>query len=266
MNHLLRSLAPITESGWELLDTEARDRLTAALAARKLVDFNGPRGWEHSATNLGRSAEVATAPCESVTAIQRRVLPLVELRADFAVSRAELRDHSRGALDVDLEALDKAARQMRSPRTWPCSTAGRTPRSPASWKSRPTRRCRSARTPRPIRGQSRTASSCCSAAASAGPTAWPWGRTSHARGPDGRARRYPLLDHLHKILEGPIVWAPGVKGAVVLSLRGGDFLFESGQDLAIGYDRHDADEVHLYLEESFSFVVTTGEAAAPLGP
>ena len=52
----------------------------------------------------------------------------------------------------------------------------------------------------------------------------------------------------------------------MLSLRGGDFLFESGQDLAIGYDRHDADEVHLYLEESFSFVVTTGEAAAPLGP
>ena len=77
---------------------------------------------------------------------------------------------------------------------------------------------------------------------------------------------YPLLDHLRKILEGPIVWSPGVKGAVVLSLRGGDFLFESGQDLSIGYDRHDADEVHLYLEESFSFVVATGEAAAPLGP
>ena len=40
---------------------------------------------------------------------------------------------------------------------------------------------------------------------------------------------YPLLDHLHKILDGPIVWAPGVGGAVVLSLRGGDFLFESGR-------------------------------------
>jgi uncharacterized linocin/CFP29 family protein len=75
---------------------------------------------------------------------------------------------------------------------------------------------------------------------------------------------YPLLDHLRKILEGPIVWAPGVAGAVVLSLRGGDFLYESGQDLSIGYDRHDAELVHLYLEESFSFVVTTPEAAVPL--
>ncbi len=75
---------------------------------------------------------------------------------------------------------------------------------------------------------------------------------------------YPLFDHLAKILAGPIVWAPGVKGAVVLSLRGGDFLFESGQDLAIGYSHHDADAVHLYLEESFSFRVATPEAAAPL--
>ena len=75
---------------------------------------------------------------------------------------------------------------------------------------------------------------------------------------------YPLLDHLGKILEGPIVWAPGVKGAVVVSLRGGDFLFESGQDLSIGYDSHDADGVRLYLEESFSFRVATPEAAVAL--
>ena len=52
---------------------------------------------------------------------------------------------------------------------------------------------------------------------------------------------YPLLEHLRKILEGPIVWAPGVHGAVVVSLRGGDFLFESGQDLSIGYLDHDRD-------------------------
>src|SRR5581483_11433647 len=75
---------------------------------------------------------------------------------------------------------------------------------------------------------------------------------------------YPLLDHLRKILEGPIVWAPGVKGAVVVSLRGGDFQFESGQDLSIGYDSHDAEFVRLYLQESFSFHVVTPEAAVAL--
>ena len=40
------------------------------------------------------------------------MLPLVELRADFAVSRSELRDDDRGAVDVDLEPLDEAAQQI----------------------------------------------------------------------------------------------------------------------------------------------------------
>ena len=75
---------------------------------------------------------------------------------------------------------------------------------------------------------------------------------------------YPLFDHLRKILDGPLVWAPGIDGGVVLSLRGGDFLFECGQDIAIGYDSHDAENVELYFVESFSFRVATPEAAVAL--
>jgi uncharacterized linocin/CFP29 family protein len=44
MNHLLRSHAPISDAGWNVLDEEAHERLTPALAARKLVDFRGPHG------------------------------------------------------------------------------------------------------------------------------------------------------------------------------------------------------------------------------
>jgi uncharacterized linocin/CFP29 family protein len=70
-----------------------------------------------------------------------------------------------------------------------------------------------------------------------------------------------LFDHLHRILGGPLVWAPGVDGAVVLSLRGGDFILDSGQDISIGYVDHNADAVRLYLEESFSFRVIEPDAA-----
>jgi len=49
-------------------------------------------------------------------------------------------------------------------------------------------------------------------------------------------------------------------------MRGGDFLFEAGQDLALGYDSHDGEVVHLYLEESFSFRIATPEAAVVLDP
>jgi uncharacterized linocin/CFP29 family protein len=75
---------------------------------------------------------------------------------------------------------------------------------------------------------------------------------------------YPLREHLQKILEGPIVWTPGVAGAVVLSMRGGDFLLECGQDISIGYESHDGELVRLYLEESFTFQVATPEAAVAL--
>jgi uncharacterized linocin/CFP29 family protein len=75
---------------------------------------------------------------------------------------------------------------------------------------------------------------------------------------------YPVFEHLRHILQGPIVWAPGINGAVVVSMRGGDFVLECGQDLAIGYDHHDREAVHLYFEESFSFRVTTPDAGVTL--
>jgi uncharacterized linocin/CFP29 family protein len=265
MNHLLRDLAPVSDAGWQLLDDEARERLRPSLAARRLVDFSGPHGWRHAATNLGRIEEVDSPGGGGVTAAQRRVLPLVELRAEFTVSRAELADNDRGAVDADLEALDEAAQRIAIAENvavfhgWAkAGIAGIAEASPV--KSRPLG-AGAEDYPRSVAG-----------AVEALREVGVEGPYGLALGPDEYTRvietaehgGYPLFDHLAKILEGPIVWAPGVKGAVVLSLRGGDFLFESGQDLAIGYSHHDAEAVHLYLEESFSFVVATPEAAAPL--
>ena len=89
MSHLLRELAPLSDATWNLLDEEARERLTPALAGRKLVDFSAAHGWEHSATNLGRTTAMQSGPSDGVTGRQRRVLPLTELRADFDLSRDE---------------------------------------------------------------------------------------------------------------------------------------------------------------------------------
>ncbi|MGH4013847.1 MAG: family 1 encapsulin nanocompartment shell protein [Pseudonocardiaceae bacterium] len=75
---------------------------------------------------------------------------------------------------------------------------------------------------------------------------------------------YPLQEHLSRILGGDVVWAPGLDGALVLSKRGGDFVLDVGQDFSIGYTRHDAELVTLYLEESFSFRVTEPDAAVVL--
>ena len=102
-SHLLRSHAPISDAGWRLIDQEARQRLTPALAARQLVDFAGPLGWDHAATSLGRAAALAAG--EGVHAAAARVLPLVELSAGFSLPR-RCSTTSTAAADPDLDALD----------------------------------------------------------------------------------------------------------------------------------------------------------------
>ena len=58
------------------------------------------------------SIATISGPSEGVSAAQRRVLPLVEVRAEFSLSRVELDDADRGATDIDLPELDEAVRQI----------------------------------------------------------------------------------------------------------------------------------------------------------
>jgi uncharacterized linocin/CFP29 family protein len=264
-NHLLRTHAPVSDAGWALIDQEARERLGVALAARRLVDFSGPQGWEHSATSLGRVEPIAEAPCDGVNALRRRVLPLAEVRAPFAVTRDELRAGDRGAADVDFDALDRAARNLAVAENkavfhgW--SQAGIEGITEASPHPEVSRGSEFNDYPRPVA----KAVELLLHSGVGGPYGLALG-TEDYTGVIETAEQggYPLFDHLRKILNGPIIWSPGVRGAVVLSQRGGDFLFESGQDIAVGYDDHDADAVQLYLEESFSFRIATPEAAVAL--
>jgi uncharacterized linocin/CFP29 family protein len=265
MNHLLRDLAPISDRGWELLEEEARKQLVSSLAARKLVDFSGPHGWQHSATNLGRTESVVNAVVEGVAPVRRRVLALVEPRVPFTVARAELDDIARGAEDPDLAGLEEAARRIALAENLAVFNG---------WEAAGITGITAASPHKPI-GLTDDLTACPRHIARAVEVLL----SSGVSGPYGLALGpevykgvvettehggYPLFEHLRKILNGPLVWAPGVDGAIVLSLRGGDFLLECGQDISIGYDSHDRDNVELYLVESFSFRVATPEAAVAL--
>ncbi|MGH3914653.1 MAG: family 1 encapsulin nanocompartment shell protein [Pseudonocardiaceae bacterium] len=269
-DHLLRKHAPIPTVGWQQIDDEAKSRLKPRLAARQLVDWSGPHGWTHSATNLGRTVQLDTAPpglkSDTILARQRRVLALSEFRVSFTLECAGLQDAERGATDVDYADLDRAAYDAAYIENravfhgWPeagiIGIAESSSHSPLSLG-------RDAETyPHTIA----QATDLLRQAGIEGPYAL-------AIGPEGYARivataehgGYPLQQHLSKILGGDIVWAPGLDGALVMSKRGGDFILDVGQDLSIGYSRHDAELVTLYFEESFSFRVTEPDAAVVLG-
>jgi uncharacterized linocin/CFP29 family protein len=265
VSHLLREHAPITDAGWAVIDDEARGRLKPALAARKLVDFAGPHGWEHSSTNLGRTRALADAPADGVEGAQRRVLALVELRAPFSLAREELRDADRGARDVELAGLDQAAHRMAVAENravfhgWEAAGISGIAESSAHEAITLGEDCE--RYPRHVA----RAVELLLCAGIGGPYGLALGPEAYTRVQQTTEHGgYPLLEHLRKIVGGPLVWAPGVRGAVVASQRGGDFVLEVGEDLSIGYERHDSDAVELYLLESFTFRVLTPEAAVAL--
>ena len=261
MNHLLRERAPITSDAWTLLDAEAKDVLRTSLGARKLLDVGDPLGWSHSSVSLGRVTPLPAAPAEGVEAAQRRVLPLVELRCGFEVSLRELQDASRGADDLDLDELDRAATQIASAENailfhgWQAAgidgVTGAASHAPIPLPNafdqfpnavaRAVERLRSA-------GVDGAYGLALAPAEHTGVVE----TTEHGG--------YPLFDHLRRILEGPIVRAPGVEGAVVVSLRGGDYVLQLGEDLSLGYVSDDASTVRLYLEETLAFHVANPEA------
>ena len=77
---------------------------------------------------------------------------------------------------------------------------------------------------------------------------------------------YPVLQHIKRLVDTEIVWAAAVAGAFVLSTRGGDFALHIGQDVSIGYLNHTDAVVQLYLQETFTFLMLTAEAAVALAP
>ena len=264
MNHLYRELAPISEGAWEQIEDEAKGRLVTYLGARKLVDLSGPHGWDHSATDLGRVDEVES-PAEGVRAAQRRVLPLVELRAEFSVSREELDDADRGAGDIELPELDEAVRQLARAENVSVFHG-----YPAAGILGITERI--SHPPIVIEEDMEQYPKVVARATDVLRQAGIGGPYGLAIGPEiytgivetTEHGGHLLLDHLRQILGGPLVWAPGVQGGIVLSLCGGDFVLDSGQDLSVGYLSHDAQTVRLYVEESFSFRVREPDAAVTL--
>ena len=122
LSHLLREHAPITAAGWARIDQEARERLNPGSPRGSWSTSRDRCGWQYSATNLGTDEPLKKAPFEGTSAVRRRVLPLVELRADFALTRASCRRRPRRR-GRRLRLLDAAAH-----RPWHGGERGRVPR------------------------------------------------------------------------------------------------------------------------------------------
>lgn len=264
MNNLHRELAPISDAAWSQIEDEATRTLKRHLAARRVVDVHGPSGFDASAVGTGHVARLDPV-LDAVSAQVRGVQPFVELRAPFELDREAIDDVERGAQDADWQPAKDAARQIafaedravfdgypaagiQGIRQGTTNPIGALPSDPREY-------------PQAIA----TAISQLRLVGVNGPYQAVLSADAYTAVSETSDHGYPVLEHIRRLVNDDIVWAPAIDGAFVLSTRGGDFALHIGQDMSIGYASHTDAVVRLYLQETLTFQLLTTEAAVAFG-
>lgn len=265
MDNLHRELAPISDSAWEQIEEEATRTLKRHLAARRVVDVQGPAGFALSAVGTGHVTH-APSPGDAVTACLRTVRPLVEFRATFDLDRQAIDDVERGSLDSDWQPVKDAARQLafaEDRAIFEGYAAGGITGLRDGTSNPPIALPENAEEYPEAFAQ---AMSQLRLVGVNGPYRAVLSADAYTAVSETTHHGYPVLDHLRRIVGEEIIWAPAIAGAFVLSTRGGDFALHLGQDVSIGYTSHTADSVRLYLQETMTFLLLAGEATVALSP
>jgi uncharacterized linocin/CFP29 family protein len=265
MNNLHRELAPISDAAWAQIEEEATRTLKRYLAGRHVVDLHGPSGVALSAVGTGHLHNIG-APADGIIARQRDVKPLVELRVPFELDRQTIDDVERGANDSDWQPVKDAAKKIAF------AEDGAIFEGYAGGGIEGIRQ----RTSNPVETLPSDVRNYPDAIAHAvnqlrlvgvdGPYSALLSADAYTALAEARDYGDPVLEHVRRLVDGEIIWAPAIPGAFVLTTRGGDFDLHIGQDISIGYSGHTDTAVRLYLQETFTFLLLTTEAAVALAP
>jgi uncharacterized linocin/CFP29 family protein len=263
MNNLHRELAPISDAAWAQIEEEISRTLKRYLAARRVVDVHGPEGTGLSAVGTGHLRTIA-APKDGVDARQREVKALVELRVPFELDRQMIDDVDRGANDSDWQPAKEAARQIAFAEDGAvfdgyaaADIGGIRPGTGNPPMTLPT----------DVREYPQAIAQALSRLRLVGvngPYSVLLGADAYTALAETSDHGYPVLEHVKRLVDDQIIWAPAIAGAFVLTTRGGDFDLHIGQDFSIGYSSHTDAVVRLYLQETFTFLLLTAEAAVAM--
>jgi uncharacterized linocin/CFP29 family protein len=265
VNNLHRELAPISDAAWAQIEEEVTRTFKRHLAGRRAVDVRGPAGSGLSGVGTGHLREIAT-PGDGVRASQREAKPLIELRVPFDLDRQAIDDVERGANDSDWEPAKIAARRLAYAEDGAIFVGYRAGAIVGirEGTSNPTKTL-----PDDVREYPVAIAQALSQLRLVGvngPYTVLLGADAYTALAETSDHGYPVLEHVKRLVEDRIIWAPAIPGAVVLTTRGGDFELHIGQDASIGYLGHNDKTVTLYLQETFTFLLLTTEAAVALAP
>jgi uncharacterized linocin/CFP29 family protein len=265
MNNLHRELAPISDAAWAEIEEETTRTLKRYLAGRRVVDVPAPGGVAWSGVGTGHLKAIS-APTKGILARQREVKSLVELRVPFELARPMIDDVERGSEDSDWQPAKDAAKKLAFAEDRAIFNGYREANIQGIRES----------TSNPVETLPADVRAYPDAVAHAlsqlrlvgvnGPYSVLLGAAEYTALAETRDHGYPVLEHVNRIVDGSLIWAPAIEGAFVLTTRGGDFELNLGQDVSIGYLSHTDSAVQLYLQETFVFRVLTTEAAVALSP
>jgi uncharacterized linocin/CFP29 family protein len=265
MNNLHRELAPISDAAWAEIEEEATRTLKRYLAARRVVDVLGPGGVALPAIGTGHLRTIKT-PNDGIIARQREVNALIELRVPFDLNRQQIDDVERGAEDSDWQPAKDAARLLAfaEDRAIFDGYAAGGIGGIREGTSNPVMTL-----PADVRGYPDVIAQALTQLRQVGVNG-PYSVVLSAEAYTGLSETsdhgYPVMEHIKRLIDGEIIWAPAIAGAFVLTTRGGDFGFHIGQDISIGYWSHNDTTVRLYLQETFTFLLLTTEASVAINP
>jgi uncharacterized linocin/CFP29 family protein len=269
MNNLHRELAPISEAAWAQIEEETARTFKRYLAGRRVVDVSGPAGAALSAVGTGHLRPIGghlPGQGDGILARQREVKALVELRVAFDLERQAIDDVERGANDSDWQPAKDAARQIAFAED-SAIFEGYTAAGIVGIRQG------TSNPKMPLPADVREYPDAIAQALSQlrlvgvnGPYAVLLGAEAYTALAETSDHGYPVLEHVKRLVDDKIIWAPAIDGAFVLTTRGGDFELHLGQDVSIGYLSHTDDAVRLYLQETFTFLLLTSEAAVALTP
>ena len=265
MNNLHRELAPISDAAWAQIEEETTRTLKRHLAGRRVVDVQGPAGIDLSAVGTGHLSKIK-ALTEGILARQREVKALVELRVPFELDRQAIDDVLRGANDADWQPAKDAARKIAYAEDGAIfegySDAGIVGIRQGTSNPKMT-------LPADVREYPDAIAQALSQLRLVGvngPYAVLLGADAYTALAETSDHGFPVLEHVKRLVDDKIIWTPAIQGAFLVTTRGGDFDLHIGQDVSIGYLSHTDATVTLYLQETFTFLFLTAEAAVALSP
>jgi uncharacterized linocin/CFP29 family protein len=265
MNNLHRELAPISDAAWSQIEEETSRTFKRYLAGRRVVDVEGPGGVALPAIGTGHLRNIKASD-DGIIARQREVKALVELRTPFDLSRQQIDDVERGANDSDWQPAKDAAQRLafaEDRAIFNGYAAGGIGGIREGTSNPVTALPADVRTYPDVIAQ---ALSQLRLVGVNGPYSVLLSADAYTGLSETSDHGYPVLDHIKRMVDGEIIWAPAIAGAFVLTTRGGDFGLYIGQDVSIGYLSHTEALVRLYLQETFTFLLLTTEAAVALAP